>query len=252
MLVQLHGQESRPSAASEQSARDGCSVSQPETSVRAHAAFTDMKRPVNRPGVVSACHRPKHWWHVERYSHRRSQRAETLTDMFPLRHAAFSVALAGCPLILSAAAFGDSEIVGTRARAVSRVGAAPQPSGALREPQAVLFDPFLADVEERTFRFFWETANPKNGLVPDRYPIPSFASVAAVGFALTAYPIGVERGYITRAPLPRSARYPSRRRSSCLRHSGCTSASERRSIHPTGSSMRSTRASRYQRSSREV
>ena len=67
------------------------------------------------------------------------------------------------------------------------------------EPQAVLFDPFLADLEERTFRFFWETASPKNGLVPDRYPTPSFASIAAVGFALTAYPIGVERGYITRA-----------------------------------------------------
>jgi len=39
----------------------------------------------------------------------------------------------------------------------------------------------------------------RRGLVPDRYPTPSFASIAAVGFALTAYPIGVERGYITRA-----------------------------------------------------
>ncbi|MGH8306069.1 MAG: glucoamylase family protein, partial [Steroidobacteraceae bacterium] len=46
---------------------------------------------------------------------------------------------------------------------------------------------------------FWDTANPRNGLVPDRYPGPSWASIAAVGFALTAYPIGVERGYVTRA-----------------------------------------------------
>ena len=76
---------------------------------------------------------------------------------------------------------------------------APQISGALNEPHAVLFDPFLSDLEERTFRFFWETANPKNGLIPDRYPTPSFASIAAVGFGLTAYPIGVERGYVTRA-----------------------------------------------------
>ena len=75
---------------------------------------------------------------------------------------------------------------------------APDASGALSEPHAVLFDPFLGDLEERTFRFFWETANPKNGLIPDRYPTPSFASIAAVGFGLTAYPIGVERGYITR------------------------------------------------------
>jgi hypothetical protein len=72
-------------------------------------------------------------------------------------------------------------------------------SGALNEPHSVLFDPFLSDLEERTFRFFWETANPKNGLIPDRYPTPSFASIAATGFGLTAYPIGVERGYITRA-----------------------------------------------------
>jgi len=57
----------------------------------------------------------------------------------------------------------------------------------------------IPDLEHRTFEFFWATANPKNGLVPDRYPAPSFASIAAVGFALTAYPIGVERGYVTRA-----------------------------------------------------
>lgn len=76
---------------------------------------------------------------------------------------------------------------------------APEASGALAEPQAVLFDPFLSELEERTFRYFWETANPKNGLIPDRYPTPSFASIAAVGFGLTAYPIGVERQYISRA-----------------------------------------------------
>lgn len=60
------------------------------------------------------------------------------------------------------------------------------------------FAPVLADLHERTFRFFWETTNPSNGLVPDRYPTPSFASIAAVGYALTAYPIGIEHGYITR------------------------------------------------------
>ena len=59
----------------------------------------------------------------------------------------------------------------------------------------VLFD----DLERRTFDFFWETTPAANGLVPDRYPTPPFSSIAAVGFGLTAYPIGVERGYITRA-----------------------------------------------------
>jgi len=74
----------------------------------------------------------------------------------------------------------------------------PEASSTLLEAHGVALDPFFADLEERTFRFFWETGNPKNGLIPDRYPTPSFASIAAVGFGLTSYPIGVERGYILR------------------------------------------------------
>lgn len=58
--------------------------------------------------------------------------------------------------------------------------------------------PFIIDLQERTFRFFWERTNAENGLVPDRWPTESFSSVAAVGFGLTAYPIAVERGWITR------------------------------------------------------
>jgi hypothetical protein len=69
-----------------------------------------------------------------------------------------------------------------------------QPSG----PTVSVDDPFLDTLQARTFAYFWELANPANGLVPDRAPTPSFASVAAVGFGLTAYPIGVERGYISR------------------------------------------------------
>jgi hypothetical protein len=65
-------------------------------------------------------------------------------------------------------------------------------------PSNPVIDPFLIDLQERTFRFFWDTANPANGLIPDRYPTPSYSSIAAVGFGLTTYPIGVERGYITR------------------------------------------------------
>ncbi len=60
-------------------------------------------------------------------------------------------------------------------------------------------DPVLNNLERRTFRFFWQTANKKNGLIPDRYPTPSFSSIAAVGFGLTAYVAGAERGYISRA-----------------------------------------------------
>lgn len=56
----------------------------------------------------------------------------------------------------------------------------------------------LDSVQHRTFDFFWERSDARTGLTPDRWPTPSFASIAAVGFALTAYPVGVERGWITR------------------------------------------------------
>ncbi|MEO5932623.1 MAG: glucoamylase family protein [Duganella sp.] len=77
------------------------------------------------------------------------------------------------------------------------VSAAFAGAGAAQARDAAL-PPMFDDLQRRTFDFFWDTANPSNGLVPDRYPTPSFSSVAAVGFGLTAYPIGVERGYITR------------------------------------------------------
>ncbi|MBV9529031.1 glucoamylase family protein [Sphingomonas sp.] len=55
------------------------------------------------------------------------------------------------------------------------------------------------EIERRTFRWFWDTVNPRNGLVPDRWPTPSFSSIASVGFGLVAYAIGVERGWCSRA-----------------------------------------------------
>jgi len=58
---------------------------------------------------------------------------------------------------------------------------------------------FLDTLQRRTFDFFWERTNPRNGLTPDRWPTKAFSSIAAVGFALTAYPIGVERGYVSRS-----------------------------------------------------
>ena len=57
---------------------------------------------------------------------------------------------------------------------------------------------FLDDLAHRTFRWFWETPNPLTRLTPDRWPNRTFSSIAAVGFGLTSYGIGVERGYILR------------------------------------------------------
>ena len=71
----------------------------------------------------------------------------------------------------------------------------PKPAHAVASTQV---PPLIDDLERRTFNWFWDSANPQNGLVPDHYPTKSFASIAAVGFGLTAYGVGAERGYITR------------------------------------------------------
>jgi hypothetical protein len=71
-------------------------------------------------------------------------------------------------------------------------------------------DAFLEDLSRRSFRYFWEQADPSTGLVRDRAradgtPHPpghnshNIASSAATGFGLTAYCIAAERGWITDA-----------------------------------------------------
>ena len=82
--------------------------------------------------------------------------------------------------------------------AVMSLAAVPGVGWSGGDPGKPVVDVFLPELQERTFRFFWDTANTDNGLIPDRYPTPSFSSIAAVGFGLTTYPIGVERGYVTR------------------------------------------------------
>ncbi len=59
-------------------------------------------------------------------------------------------------------------------------------------------DPFLDELQSRTFQWFWDWSNPVNGLVPVRVPSVPAAHLAGAGFGLTSYAVGVERGYITR------------------------------------------------------
>jgi len=49
------------------------------------------------------------------------------------------------------------------------------------------------------FGYFMHETNPANGLVVDKTQPDSPASIAAVGFALAVYPIGVECSWMTRA-----------------------------------------------------
>ena len=91
-------------------------------------------------------------------------------------------------LLLAAAGGSALAALPMKARADSQLAAMSQ-----SDPNAL-----LDDLAERTFSYFWETSDPRTGLAPDRWPSPSVCSIAAVGFALTAYPIGAERGWITR------------------------------------------------------
>ena len=54
------------------------------------------------------------------------------------------------------------------------------------------------ELQRRTFNYFWELADSTNYQIPDRYPTLTFSSIAATGFGLSAYIIGVEKNYITR------------------------------------------------------
>ncbi|PYQ47888.1 MAG: Tat pathway signal protein [Acidobacteria bacterium] len=78
------------------------------------------------------------------------------------------------------------------------LGAACQTTADAPRRRAAAPPSSIDDLERRTFQWFWDTANPRSYLVPDRWPTKSFSSIAAVGFGLTAYCIGAERGYVTR------------------------------------------------------
>ena len=67
-------------------------------------------------------------------------------------------------------------------------------------------DLFLEDLERRSFQYFWDQADPRTGLVPDRARMDgspleeshrNVASIAATGFGLTALCIAAERKWIT-------------------------------------------------------
>ena len=60
-------------------------------------------------------------------------------------------------------------------------------------------DDALSALHRHTFDYFWKETNPGNGLLADNTGGDAPASIAAVGYALTAYVVGVEHAYIPRA-----------------------------------------------------
>ena len=68
-------------------------------------------------------------------------------------------------------------------------------------------DVFINDLQQRSFRYFWEQADPNTGLVPDRARMDgssldenhrNVASIAATGFGLTSLCIAADRNWIPR------------------------------------------------------
>lgn len=69
----------------------------------------------------------------------------------------------------------------------------------MAEPFAESDDELLDRFQRAAFGYFLEQVNPENGLAADTSRPGAPASIAVVGFALSCYPVGVERGWMTRA-----------------------------------------------------
>ena len=56
----------------------------------------------------------------------------------------------------------------------------------------------LNTLQRQTFDYFLHETNPSNGLVKDKTAPDWPSSIAATGLALACYPVGVERGFMSR------------------------------------------------------
>jgi hypothetical protein len=64
---------------------------------------------------------------------------------------------------------------------------------------ALTTEELLDSLQQTAFDYFWNEANPTNGLIKDRSTSGSPCSIAALGFGLSAICIGIDHGWVTRA-----------------------------------------------------
>jgi hypothetical protein len=64
--------------------------------------------------------------------------------------------------------------------------------------EEITTEALLDSLQHTAFDFFWNEANPSNGLIKDRSTELSPCSIASVGFGLTAICIGIDKGYVAR------------------------------------------------------
>ena len=90
--------------------------------------------------------------------------------------------------------------------ALTALGCARPPQPAISSPAVLVAsgkadEAFLLDFERRCFTYFWEQANPDNGLVADRArvdgsPSGKASSIAAIGFGLSAICVADHHGWV--------------------------------------------------------
>lgn len=66
-------------------------------------------------------------------------------------------------------------------------------------PAQMSIEALLDTVQHTAFNFFWQEANPSNGLIKDRSAAGAPCSIASVGFGLSAIAIAVDHGWVSRA-----------------------------------------------------
>ena len=64
--------------------------------------------------------------------------------------------------------------------------------------RALTTEALLDTLQHTAFNYFWNEANPANGMVKDRSTAGSVSSIACTGFGLSAIAIGIDHGWITR------------------------------------------------------
>jgi hypothetical protein len=58
---------------------------------------------------------------------------------------------------------------------------------------------FLDMIQRATFRYFWQSAHPVSGLTRERSSSGDVCASGGTGFGIMAIPVGIERGFVTRA-----------------------------------------------------
>lgn len=68
-----------------------------------------------------------------------------------------------------------------------------------RKFPAITDDVLLTKIQEQTFKYFWDFAHPTSGLARERNTSGDIVTSGGSGFGIMAIPVGINRGFITRA-----------------------------------------------------